>query len=363
MNNPAFHFTQSRQAGKVKILCDLRLTSLALRETSKNIIITSLVCVGLILGPLLLAAQEKPIRHFIFFSREREGIHDSGFYSNPGIVGAQITYPWNQLEPRKDEYDLSAIEEDLVFLQSKGKKLFIQIQDVTFSATRYAIPQYLLTDTSYHGGANAQYEMVDNKPVNRGWVARRWDPKVAERFHKLLKRLADQFDGRIEGINLPETSVGFPDIPGLAPAGFSRESYLAGIKSYMLVLREYFKKSIPILYANFMPGDSRKDLEEIYGYARLIGLGMGGPDIKVYRPFQMKNSYPLIRELSGKVPTGVAVQDGNYSVINPKTGKPVTLPEILDFAKNYLKLDYVFWCTEEPYYRNEVLPMLRALGK
>jgi hypothetical protein len=65
--------------------------------------------------------------------------------------------------------------------------------------------------------------------------------------------------------------------------------------------------------------------------------------------------------LHGIVPTGVAVQHGNYEVINPKTGKQVTVPEILDFGKNYLRLNYIFWCTEEPYYSKQVLPLLIAL--
>ena len=88
---------------------------------------------------------------------------------------------------------------------------------------------------------------------------------------------------------------------------------------------------------------------------------MGGPDIKVFKYFQMENSYPLIRNMAGIVPTGVAVQEGNYEVINPKTGKKVTVSEILDFAKNYLQLDYVFWCNEEPYYSKQVLPLLQSL--
>src|SRR6202030_4042922 len=80
------------------------------------------------------------IKHFIFFSEDRENIHDSAFYSNPGVTGAQITYPWKRLEPQKDQYDFSEIEEDLNFLKTKGKKLFIQIQDVTFDSVKYAVP-------------------------------------------------------------------------------------------------------------------------------------------------------------------------------------------------------------------------------
>jgi hypothetical protein len=308
--------------------------------------------------------SQNKISNFVFFSRAREGILDPSFYLNPGIAGAQITYPWKRLEPRKDEYSFEEIEEDLTFLKSKGKKLFIQIQDVTFDSTMYAVPKYVITDTIYHGGVNSQYGLSTmGKQAKAGWVSRRWDPQVAGRFHILLKKLAEHFDGRIEGINLQETSVEFPMDKELIPDGFTNSKYVEAIKKNMLELRTCFKKSVPLLYANFMPGDSNEELKEIYEYAKEIKVGMGGPDIMVYRQFQMANSYPLIRNMSGIAPTGMAVQEGNYSVINPKTGKQVTIPEILDFAQNYLKLYYIFWCTEEPYYSGKVLPMLRSIKK
>jgi hypothetical protein len=56
----------------------------------------------------------------------------------------------------------------------------------------------------------------------------------------------------------------------------------------------------------------------------------------------------------------VAVQHGNYDIINPKTGKQVTVPEILDFAENYLRLNYIFWFIQEPYYSQQVLPLLKS---
>jgi len=39
----------------------------------------------------------------------------------------------------------------------------------------------------------------------------------------------------------------------------------------------------------------------------------------------MRNSYPLLKEYVGRIPTGIAVQDGNYEHTNPNTGKAVTL--------------------------------------
>lgn len=304
---------------------------------------------------------EKQIRHFTFFSQEREGIHDSIFWKHPAMAGAQITYPWKRLEPAPGVYDFHEIEEDLRFLQSKGKKLFIQIQDVSFDSTMIQAPKYLLQDTLYHGGADAHYEITHTGTMYKcGWMARRWDPAVAERFHRLLEKLGEQFDGRIEGINLPETAVDF--VPDHLPAGYSPQVYLEAIKQNTYVLRNAFPHSQVIQYANFMPGERHANLEELYRYAREIKAGMGGPDIMVYRKFQMKNSYPLIKDLAGAATTGMAVQDGNYSLINPQTGKQVTVEEIYNFAREYLNLDYIFWCTEAPYYTTEVLPFLESLG-
>ena len=331
-----------------------------------KIAVAILSCVLLLARSFQKGVCQTGIKHFIFFSLDRENIHDSTFYSNPGVSGAQITYPWKRLEPQKDKYDFSEIEEDINFLNSKGKKLFIQLQDVTFDSARYPVPKYILTDSAYHGGADPQYYFYDddeNKAEKAGWVSRRWDPAVAERFHKLLKTLGQKFDGKIEGINLQETAVAFGENGKLFPKGFTYENYLDAIKENMKVLKQSFPNSSPIMYANFMyeHGESKSNLKHLYSYAKEIKMGMGGPDIKVYRKYQMENSYPLIRDLHGIAPTGVAVQHGNYEVLNPKTGKQVTVPEILNFAENYLRLNYIFWCTQEPYYSKQVLPLLQSL--
>lgn len=310
------------------------------------------------------AFGQSKIDHYVFFSRDREKIQDSSFYQNRGVAGAQITYVWKRLEPTKNRYDFSEIEEDLAFLNSKGKRLFIQIQDVTFSSSRILTPDYMLDDPIYNGGSAPQYWSDDDGELEiGGWVARRWDPAVADQFRNLLIALANQFDGRIAGINLPETAIDIVDAEGHYPSGYSDSLYVDELKKTMTTLKSHLKKSMPILYANFMPGDSRGNLEKLYDYALEIEHGMGGPDIKVYRRGQMENSYPLIRDIAGKAPTGAAVQEGNYSIINSKTEEQVTVLEILDFAQNYLNLDYVFWCTEEPYYSEQVLPLLTSLKK
>jgi hypothetical protein len=87
---------------------------------------------------------------------------------------------------------------------------------------------------------------------------------------------------------------------------------------------------------------------------------VGGPDLLPYRPWQMYNDYPLIRDSAGTVPCGIAVQDGNYGSKNLKTGRTVTVPEMIDFARDYLKVDYIFWGTQEPFFTKKVVPLLRG---
>jgi hypothetical protein len=321
-------------------------------------------------GQIAVSVNAKPVHHYVFFGQDRAKIATaSSFLETKALEGAQVTYSWTQLEPAKDLYDFGMIREDLAFLTSKGKKLFIQLQDVTFSESRVNVPLYLLREAIYNGGADKQYEIKDNDedhPVVAGWVARRWDPAVQERFHKLLFALGEEFDGRIEGINFAETSVGFGDSGRLFPRGFSFESYRDAIITNMKALKRAFPKSIAMQYGNFMPGEWRPTndkgyLRAVYQAAKESNVGMGGPDLLPYRPGQLKSSYPLIRDVAGIVPTGIAVQDGNFEDVNPTTGKPVTITELMTFATEYLRVDYVFWGTQEPYYSEHVIPFLRRV--
>ena len=308
------------------------------------------------------------IRHFIFVERERSRIHDPVLLETNQISGAQVKYTWRELEPRKNEYHFETIQEDLDFLRAHGKALFVQLQDVSFDSLTILVPQYLRDDSQYNGGADPQYVFEDTSETKYkidGWVARRWDPKVAGRFYELLRALGKRFDGKIEGINLPETAVDFGDKDRLYPKGFTPQGYRDAIKKAMKVLKESFPVSVTIIYANFMPGEwlpgtDHHYLRDVYEYAREINVGTGGPDLLVYKQSQMNHSYRLIRDCDGIVPTGVAVQWGNYEHINPQTGRRVTVPEIYDFGKNYLKLRYIFWCTQEPFYSRDLVPFLRS---
>lgn len=67
-------------------------------------------------------------------------------------------------------------------------------------------------------------------------MARRWNPAVQERFHRLLFALGHEFDGKVEGVNLPETAVGFGESGRWFPRGFTPEIYRDAIMTNMTIL-------------------------------------------------------------------------------------------------------------------------------
>jgi hypothetical protein len=321
-----------------------------------------------ILSLLATTASHARVHHFVYFGLERQGIAAEAFLSS-AAEGAQLKYTWRELEPAKGHYDFTKVRADLTFLRSHNKKLFLQIQDVSFDAAVANVPDYLRSEKEYHGGAAPQYEWKEgheDQAKAAGWVARRWDPAVRRRFQLLLQALGKDFDGAVEGVNLPETSVDFGESGKLFPPGFTCETYRDGIVENMAALQRAFPRSVTMQYANFMPCEwlPWKDggyLESIYRQARRLGVGVGGPDLLPYRKGQMNHAYVRMRASAGIVPTGVAVQEGNYGYTNPQTGKRITVDELAKFANEYLHVDYLFWFNEAPFYERDVLPFLNGL--
>ncbi|MGO8034535.1 hypothetical protein [Rhizobium leguminosarum] len=157
--------------------------------------------------------------------------------SRPEISGVQIVYNWKGLEPAKGQYDFWQIEKDLALTQSLNRKLFIQVQDRFFEPKARNIPEYMLNEPEYDGGLTAQFDNPgENKPVGSGWVAQQWNPAVRERYQALLKALAEKFDGKVYGVNLPETAIDLD--PKHEPKGYSCDAYLEGEMANLAFCKE-----------------------------------------------------------------------------------------------------------------------------
>jgi hypothetical protein len=298
------------------------------------------------------------IKHFVYFARDRELIHNHPFLNIQRFSGAQIMYPWRLLEPEKGKYDFSTIREDYEFLLSRGKKLFIQLQDATFDPKYFGIPDYLMTD-EYDGGEIPQ---INDDGKAEGWVAKRWNTKVQERFAMLLKEMGKEFDGKIEGINLQESSIG---VNSKADSSFTPVRYTESLKINMLALKKAFPKSTTMQYANFMPGewlpnDDKGYLRSIYQYGQEKGVGLGGPDLMVKRKGQLNHTIAMMHEGKFTVPLGIAIQDGNYIEQTGNedvvTNRENIVPLLHAFAKDFLRVNYMFWACQEPYFTEDVIP-------
>ena len=268
------------------------------------------------------------------------------------IAGAQVVYNWRALEPAKGEYDFSAIERDLEQTGRLNKKLFIQVQDRFFSPEARNIPDYVLEGAEYGGGLVPQLDNPgEGKAEAYGWATMQWNPAVRARYQALLKALATRFDGKVYGVNLPETAI---DIDMKADkTGFSCDAYFAAELENLSAAREAFTTSKVVQYVNFWPCEWENDhnyMGRLFERAAASGIGLGGPDIVPYRKGQMKNSYPFFNQYKGKLDfVGMAVQEPTLTYKNDKTGKPFTKAEFTAFADDYLGVDAIFWSLETPW--------------
>jgi hypothetical protein len=302
--------------------------------------------------------SEDEISHFVYFARDREAMHGHPFLRVPRFRGAQIMYSWRRLEPTRGEYDFSEIRDDLDYLAAHEKKLWVQLQDATFITGNVGVPDYLLTER-FDGGA-IQQRTDQGQP--EGWVAKRWNSKVRERFSLLMAALGSAFDGEIVGINLQETAIG---VSHDYDPTFSPEIYVKGIKANMRALKQSFSHSVTMQYANFMPGewlpwDDKGYLRSIYTYGEKIGVSLGAPDLMVHRKGQLNHALALMHEGRFSVPLGIAVQDGNY-IGETGTNKILLhrknlVPLLHAFAEDFLGVSFMFWSYQEPYFAEDVLP-------
>ena len=326
--------------------------------------------------PIPNKAEDHKIAHFAYFARDRQAVREHAFLQNHHFTGAQIMYPWSVLEPNKSQYDFSTIDEDLTYLKRYGKKLFIQLQDTTFFPRNKAVPAYMLT-AEYDGGVIEQWQ-DENKTVAGGWVAKRWNTKVQQRFALLLFALGQHLgqNPNFIGINLQETAI---DIKQKEDSSFTPERYIIAIKNNMKNLAKAFPSKTKLQYANFTPGEwlpweDKGHLRSIYNYGESIGVGLGAPDLMPHRKGQLNHTIAMMHEgvnggKSYTVPLAIAVQDGNYigqtgNYDAAKDGITATNPvaKLYAFAKDFMGVRYMFWSVQQPYFGNYVMPCFTAVN-
>ena len=311
-----------------------------------SLVILSCICAAGDAAP----AATRPVN--FLYTNSGDLINIQKLLNRPDIGGVQVVYNWKDLESTKGTYTFEKIEKDLRLLDGLHKKLFIQVQDRFFFPKDKNVLSYLMDDPIYTDGIVPQTDNPgENKPVNMGWVAEQWNPNVQVRYQELLRALAAKFDGRVYGVNLPETAI---DVDAKHDkTGFTCDKYFKAELENMSVAKEVFRKSYVVQYVNFWPcgwNNAHGYMEKTFAHAAEIGVGLGGPDIVPYRKGQMQNSYPFFHSYKGKLLlVAMAVQEPTLTYINPQTKKHFTKQEFTDFGTNYLGTTIIFWSTSSPW--------------
>lgn len=174
----------------------------------------------------------------------------------------------------------------------------------------------------------------------------------------MLKALAARFDGRVAGIDLPETAA---DLTSSEKRdGFSCDSYLDAELENARYARQVFRRSAVVQYVNFWPCEWNNDhqyMSRTFAFAAARGIGLGGPDVVPFKKGQMMNSYPFFHQYRGKLKlVAMAVQDATLTYTDPKTGKHFSRADFAAFARDYLRADIIFWTIEVPWLKGKSPP-------
>ncbi|MFE2227782.1 hypothetical protein [Streptomyces kronopolitis] len=295
------------------------------------------------------ATGKKTAKNYLYSSIGDFDANVKPLLDRPDVAGVQLVVPWKAMERKKDQYDFSEIDRALKYVQDRHKKLFIQVQDRFFQAPS-RLPDYL-KDPEYKGGAAPTKNDNGLGPGKAGTVAAQWNPQVRDRFQKLLKAMAEKFDGRLAGVNLPETATEVDTKKDRT--GYSDDAYFKAELDNMAYGKKVFTKTQFIQYVNFWPGEwnnSRKYMSRTFEFAKKHGIGLGGPDVLPGAKPQLENSYPFFKKYRGQLPmVAMAVQEPDFEYKNPETKKPYTRQEFVDFGSNTLGADGLFWATSAPW--------------
>lgn len=278
--------------------------------------------------------------------------------STPALRGLQVRYLWAEIEKSEGVYDFASIDRQLAALTTRGKRLVIQVQTKSFDPEWKLVPDYLKT-AKYEGGVFA-FGTYGTTTI-RGHNIKLWNPMVRDRLIALFRALGKRYNSHpnFEGIGMIETALGQSMDP-LSSAQIS--GFYANLLSVHQQMRLHFPNTMTIQEVNY----PRDILESFVGALKNMGTGLSGPDIFLEEPgllyegtqYASKGIYHHYPEVAGIIPVAPQVMASNYeNTRHDGTGYQPTMLELLAFARDRLKSNYIFWARSPEYYP-KVLEML-----
>lgn len=271
------------------------------------------------------------------------------------IRGIAIRFNWKELETAKGVYNFSSIDKQLAGVAARNKRLIILLEMKSFSPT-IIVPDYLLTAT-YEGGVFAHAR----NGVLKGYNIKLWNTQVRDRLAALISALGKHLNSHphFEGLGLQETAMGQP----LKPLTTTQtNTYYNNLLSVNKRMRGSFPNTMTFQLMNY----PRPILDSFIGGLKEMGATLGATDIFMqergllfpptkYSPGGLYTYFP---QLAGVIPQLAQVEGSNYeNTKHDGTGYQPTIPELLNFGRDKLKVNYILW-TRTPGYYDDVLLML-----
>jgi len=279
--------------------------------------------------------------------------------TTPVLRGLQVRYNWRELEPEEGVYNFSSITQLLAELSEQNKRLIILFELRSFSSDvkQLPIPNYVKS-AKYDDGI---YPFnTHGKGEIKGYGIKLWNQFVLDRFSRLIRALGEQFNSHpyFEGIGFTESSLG----ESKELTNNRIDDYFRNLLQLNKQARRYFPNTMTYQFTNY----PRRILGPFIETLKETGTALGGPDIFMEEPGLLqrekpKGVYQYYPELAGIVPLAPSVQHQNYQSTRwDGAGYEPDVSELLAFARDRLRANYLFW-TRDPKYYSKVLQMLNKL--
>jgi len=279
--------------------------------------------------------------------------------STTALRGIQVRYSWAELEKSYGVYDFTSIEKRLSELSSKNKRLMILLELKSWGANTALVPDYLKNNPIYEGGVFPYSNNNSLKVIGNN--IKLWNPLIRDRLAALISALGKRFNSHeyFEGIGLTETSVGHPINP-------ITSTKMDDYYDNLLVLNKKMRGSFPNTMTFQFANHPRPLLTSLVGELKGMKSALGCPDVFIEDPglnfpgdqWSPPGVYEYYSENSGLMPLTVQVEGSNYEDTRwDGTGYKPTVLELLSFARNTLKVNYIFWVRDLNYYQ-KVLEVL-----
>jgi hypothetical protein len=268
----------------------------------------------------------------------------------PALRGVTIRYNWAELEPKKGVYNFKSIDRHLAELTERKKRLVILLEMKTFSPTSALVPAYLKAP-EYDGGVFAYRGLKST-----GNMIKLWDPQVRDRLAALVRALGNRYNSKpyFEGFGTTETAMG-PAVNPLTNAQVDK--YYDNLLDINRVARRSFPNTMTFQYTNY----PRDILPSFVSQLKSMGATLACPDVFLQDPGLLFKGtehspagiYAHYSKNSNLMPLAVQIEHGNFVDTRADgTGYKPSVSQLFAFARDKLKVNYIFWVRIPEYFDN-----------